>query len=138
MFDVRIWIQDNLKNCFAIAGSNHTVMRSYVSFILAVMLSLNAANAAVVGVCDALENKPGHTAHFLHHSHADSDDHTGKATPFGDHQHNHAHSGFSTILPNSIGLLPMTVGNTLVAAPAEIFVSAPQTLLDRPPRATLA
>jgi hypothetical protein len=120
------------------AGSNHTFMRSCLSFVLAIVLSLNAANAAVVGVCDALEHKPGHAAHFLHHSHADSDDHTGKATPFGEHQHNHAHPGFSTILPNSIGVLPLTVECTLIAAPAEIFVSAPITLLDRPPRATLA
>jgi hypothetical protein len=124
-------------------------MRTCVSFILAVMLSLNAAYVATVGVCDALEHSSGHAAHFLHHSHADSDgpaceheqtgaDGTGSVASFGDHQHNHAHSGFSTILPDSIGVLPLTVGSTLIAASAEIFVSAPQTLLDRPPRATLA
>jgi hypothetical protein len=113
------------------------------------MLSLNAAYVATVGVCDALEHSQGHAAHFLHHSHADSDslacehkhadtDGTGKVASFGDHQHNHAHSGFATVLPNIIGVLPLTVGSTLFATPVATFVSAPQTLLDRPPRATLA
>jgi hypothetical protein len=113
------------------------------------MLSLNAAYVATVGVCDALEHSSGHAAHFLHHSHADSDDPvcehkqagsdgTGNIASFGDHQHNHAHSGFATVLPNIIGVLPLTIGSTQVASPAEVFVSAPQTLLDRPPRATLA
>jgi len=50
-------------------------MRIFISFILAIMLSLNAAYAASVGVCDALEHTSSQAAHFGHHSHEHSDDH---------------------------------------------------------------
>jgi hypothetical protein len=130
-------------------------MRTLLSCVLAVMLSLNATYVAVVGVCDAFEHQPEnidqpwHTAHFLHHSHNFSE-HTAHDEPqanadqaeqmatLNDHQHNHVHSGFSTILPSSIGLLPHIEGSILLATHAESLVSAPQTLPDRPPRATLA
>ncbi|MDO8811135.1 MAG: hypothetical protein Q7J38_03795 [Gallionella sp.] len=124
-------------------------MRTCFSFLLAIMLSLNAAYAASVGVCDALEHTSGHAAHFGHHSHEHSDDHAhddppvaadgaGNAPAVGDHHHDHVHQGFSSILPGSIGVMPMTGRSPMVAIPAGAFVSAPQTLPARPPRATPA
>jgi len=43
-------------------------MRLCLTFLLAFLLSLNAASAAVVGVCDVLEHTQSHTVHFGHHS----------------------------------------------------------------------
>jgi hypothetical protein len=117
-------------------------MRTCFSFFLAIMLSLNASYAASVGVCDAMEHTPGHTAHIGHHSHEHSDDHD---VPSSDaaatdkvHYHDHAHSSFSSILPGIIDVIPLTGCSPQVAAPAGTFVSTPQVLLDRPPRTTLA
>jgi len=113
------------------------------------MLSLNAAYAASVGVCDALEHTSSHAAHFGHHSHEHSDDHVhdepavdadgaSNVPAVGDHHHAHVHPSFSAILPDIIGIMPLTDGSTMVAIPAEDFVSVPQTLLERPPRTILA
>jgi hypothetical protein len=111
------------------------------------MLSLNAAYVAVVVACDALEHRPGHVAHFLHHSHDHGDDHNDQqvsaeeadnAASFNNHQHNHVHSGFSTILSDSIGIVPLFDDSITVSNLTEIFVSAPPSLLERPPRNTLA
>jgi len=122
-------------------------MRIYLSFILAIMLSLNAAYAAAVGICDVLGHSSNHAAHFGHHSHEHSDDRAaqptgqdqdGKVSPLGNQLHDHAHPGFSSILPGIISVMPLTECSPLVAAPANSFVSVPQTLPDRPPRATLA
>lgn len=124
-----------------------TNMRTCLRFILAIMLSLNAAYAASVGVCDALEHTSSQAAHFGHHSHEDSDDHVhdgvadageaGNATML-DHHHAHVHPSFSYLLPDTIGVMPLEGCSFLVTDPASIFVSAPQALLDRPPRAALA
>jgi hypothetical protein len=124
-------------------------MRSCLSLFLAIMLSVNAFYVAAVGFCDVLEHTSIHTTHLGHHSHVHSDDHdhdnrqanadeAGQLTPASDHQHFHVHPGFTTILSDIIGVIPLTDGSTLVAAPAATFISAPQTLLERPPRITLA
>src|SRR3989338_9620420 len=124
-------------------------MRTYLAFILAIMLSLNAAYAATVGVCDALEHTTNQTAHFGHHSHEHSDDHAhdepaadadgeGNAPAVGDHHHIHVHPVFSSLPATSVDVKLLTGCSTLIAGPDSTFVSAPQALLDRPPRATLA
>jgi hypothetical protein len=124
-------------------------MRTYFAFLLAIMLSLNAAYAASVGVCDALEQTKSHTAHFGHHSHEHSDDYVhdepavdadgGSNVPaVSDHHHAHVHAAFSCLLSNVIGVTPLDGCSTLMATPSSIFVSAPQTLIEHPPRAVLA
>ena len=124
-------------------------MRTCLVFLLAIMLSLNAAYAASVGVCDALEHTSNHAAHFGHHSHEHSDDHAhddlqasadeaGNVSSVSDHHHNHVHPSFSTIMPDIIGVMPLTGRSPLVADPTGAFVSAPQALPARPPRATPA
>jgi hypothetical protein len=124
-------------------------MRSSLSTLLAIMLSLNAAYVVSVGVCDALEHTSIHTTHLGHHSHGHSDGHdhddkfasvdeTDQTTSASDHLHFHVHPGFSTILPDVIGVTPLTGGSIKNAIPAEILISVPPTLLERPPRATLA
>lgn len=122
-------------------------MRTCLSFILAIMLSLNAAYTAAAGICDVLEHSSNHAAHFGHHSHEHSDDRAvqpagqdkgDKVSPVGNQHHDHADPGFSSILPGIIAVLPQTGCSLQIAASASTFVSAQQVLLDRPPRATLA
>jgi len=124
-------------------------MRIFLSFILTVMLSLNAAYAASVGVCDALEHTSGQAAHFGHHSHEHSDDHAhdepaadadgaNYVPAADDHHHAHVHAAFSFLLSDTIHVTPLKGCSPLVASPASTFISAPQALIERPPRATLA
>lgn len=123
-------------------------MRTCFAFLLAIMLSLNAAYAATVGVCDALEHASSHAGHFGHHSHGHSNDHVhdepaadadgASNVPAVDHHHTHVHPVFSSLPTTSVVVILLTGCNPLVAYPASIFVSAPQALLDRPPRTTLA
>jgi ABC-type Zn2+ transport system substrate-binding protein/surface adhesin len=125
---------------------DYFVMRASLSFFLAIMLSLNAAYTASVGVCGAMEHSTSHAEHFGHHQHHHSDDHdhghddqsANADESVSDHHHNHVHPGFSTILPDSIGIAPLIDGSITVANLTETFVSAPPTLLERPPRNTLA
>lgn len=125
-------------------------MRTCLAFLLAVLLSLNTAYAAVIGVCDVLEHtQQGDKAHFGHHSHEHADEHehdappadadsSGKVAASGDHDHAHVHPGFSTLLPGSVGMKLFAGRSPLVAATPDTFVSAAQVRLDRPPRAALA
>lgn len=106
------------------------------------MLSLNAAYAASVGICDALEQKQGHASHIGHHSHEHSDDHD--APPSGAdgagkmQNHDHAHPSFSTILPVIVRVMSPAGRSPLIAVPCGTFVSAPPALIEYPPRAALA
>ena len=124
-------------------------MRTCLVFFLTIMLSLNAAYAASVGVCAALEQTSSHAAHFAHHGHEDSDeyahdnsqvsaDEAGKVTAVSGHHHDHVHPSFSVILPCNMGIVPLIEPHSLVATPASVFVSAPQALIEYPPKATLA
>ena len=122
-------------------------MRTCLTFLLSIMLSLNAAYAAGVGICDVLGHSSNHAAHFGHHSHEHSDDRAaqpadqnqdGKESPVDNQYHDHVHPGFSSILTDIISVMPLTGCSPLIVAPANAFVSVPQTLPDRPPRATLA
>lgn len=122
-------------------------MRTCLSFLLAVMLSLNAAYAATVGVCDVLEHTSSQAAHLGHHSHEHNDDHDNApvsadaadegTSAVSDH-HSHVHPSFSFLLPGIIDAMPLTGCNSLLASPASNFDSAPQSSLDHPPRAALA
>ena len=118
-------------------------MRASLSFFLAIMLSLNASYMASVGVCDALEHSTSHAEHFGHHYHhhdnqiASADD-ADKSASVSDYHHNHVHPGFSTILPGSISIVPLIDDSSMIANHTVTFVSAPPTLLERPPRNTLA
>jgi len=124
-------------------------MRTYLAFLLAIMLSLNAAYAASVGVCDALEHTSNHAAHFGHHGHEHSGDHVhdepavdadgaGNAPAVGDHHHAHVHAAFSCLLSGVIDVTPLEGCSLMVATPAGTFVSAPQALIEHPPKASLA
>jgi ABC-type Zn2+ transport system substrate-binding protein/surface adhesin len=124
-------------------------MRACLVFFLALMLSLNSAYAAVMGVCDALDHTSSHDTHLGHHSHEHSDDHThdnptansdeaGKTFSASDHHHDHVHPSFSYILPGIIGVMPLTGSSPIVAATTDAFISAPQAPPARPPKATLA
>lgn len=114
-------------------------MRTCLVFILAIMLSLNAAYAAAAGVCDVFEQTHGHALHFGHHSHEHGDGHDAHSDGAGEvHCHDHAHSGFSSILPGIVGVMPLTGCSPLVALPPAAFISAPQAPIDLPPRATPA
>ena len=124
-------------------------MRTCLAFLLAIMLSLNASYAAVVAVCDALEHTSGDAAHFGHHSHEHSDDHVhdepavdadgaSNVPAVGDHHHAHVHPVFSSLPTTSVGVMLLTGCSPLIADPASTFASAPQALLDRPPKAALA
>lgn len=124
-------------------------MRSLLAFLLAVLLSLNAAHAAVVGICDALEHTQNHGAHFGHHSHEHGDDHApaaptaapdqpSQSPTAGDHHPAHVHPGFSMLLPSAIGAMVLAGHSPYPSLNRRDFVSAPQIRLERPPRATLA
>ena len=116
-------------------------MRTCLAFILSIMFSLNTAYATSVGICDALKHT-SHTAHIGLHSHEHDD---GQDAPSLDPDeegksncHDHVHPSFSSILPNTIGITPMMGCSILVVAPVSTILSAPQTLLERPPRVALA
>jgi hypothetical protein len=109
--------------------------------ILALVLSLNAAYAASVGICDAMEQTPTHPSHIGHHSHEHSDDHNPPSSVDEDgsaHHHDHAHPGFFSMVPNIVSVTPLPGCGLMIAAPAGTFVSAPQFLFEHPPKATLA
>jgi hypothetical protein len=124
-------------------------MRRFFAILLLVLLPLNAAYAAVAGVCDTLEHTQGKAAYFGHHTHEHGDDHAhdappadpdqpGQLTAASDHHHAHVHPGFSTLLPGTIGVMPLGGHSPYVALDRRDFVSAPYIHLDRPPIAALA
>jgi hypothetical protein len=120
-------------------------MRSLFALLLAVLLSLNAAHAAVVGICDALEHTQNHGIHFGHHSHEHGDDHApaapdqpSQSPTAGDHHPAHVHPGFSLLLPGAIGVIVLDGHSPYASLNRRDFVSAPHIRLERPPRTTLA
>lgn len=124
-------------------------MRVCLTFLIAIMFSLNVAYAASVGVCDALEHASNHAAHLGHHNHEHSDDPihddtqasgdaAGKLTAVNGHYHDHVHPSFSVILPCIIGIMPLIEPDSLIVISTSNFVSAPQALIEYPPKATLA
>lgn len=120
-------------------------MRTCLSVLVALLLCLNTAYAAVVGICDTLEHAPGHADHFGHHSHA-HDAHDAPATdadasgeaPAANHHHAHVHPAFSSLLSAELGVMPFEGRHALFGLPAPHCDSAPRARLDRPPRAASA
>ena len=120
-------------------------MRALIAVLLSVLLSLNTAYAAVLGVCDTFEHGSPHeltaeqVSHFGHHSHADEDRaaaDNGDTTVQADHCH--AHPSFSSL---TIGDLttPAVLGRSpFVGLPPAALVSALPIPLDNPPRGALA
>ncbi|MBK5103594.1 MAG: hypothetical protein MUP61_06095 [Burkholderiales bacterium] len=126
-------------------------MRTCFAFFLGMLLSLNAATAAVAAICDALEPLPSHGVHFGHHSHDHDDDHDHGASPAvpddphksqgaenHHHVHVHPHPGFSTLLPGVHDMAAPEGHSPMIAGTSEHYASAPHLRLDRPPRAVLA
>lgn len=124
-------------------------MRTGLFLLLALMLSLNAAYAAAVGICDALEHTSSRAGHFGHHSHEHNDVHVhdepavdADGASFvpadGDHHHACVHPVFSCLLPGAIGVTPLEGRSPPGASLVSTFISAPQALIEHPPRATLA
>lgn len=133
--------------------SPHFSLRFLFSLVLALLLSLNAAFAAAVGVCDAFEETSGHGPHAYHHQHEhpSTDAHPEHETPPDqtsvngalpdgnhDHDHCHAHASFLTLTgdESGIGLFPSR--SPLVARPVNALVSTWPIGLDRPPKSRSA
>lgn len=129
-------------------------MRTHLSLLLAIMLSLNASYVASVGICSALEQATYHEDHFGHHNHLHGDDlnhdeHAQDKPPLNgevegitaaanDHHHHHVHPNFSSILPDNIGVTPLIGASPLVETPPLTYSSVSHALLDRPPRTSIA
>jgi hypothetical protein len=123
-------------------------MRACLVALLAIMLSLNAAYAASLGVCDAVKHaSDNHGLHIGHHDHADEHAHhnlqvnggeTDETSSVNAHHHHHAHPSFSCILPNTVGLAESDRHGLVTEILPHAFISAVLTSLDQPPKATLA
>lgn len=124
-------------------------MRTCLIFIFAIMLPLNAAYAAASGLCDAWGDTSSHAEHFGHHNHEHSDDHdhdeptvdadvSSNLSEGSDHHHAHLHPVFSGLLSGEMNAMSLDGSSPLVLSPLSTFISAPQKLIEYPPRAALA
>ncbi|MEQ1590385.1 MAG: hypothetical protein ABL902_08535 [Gallionella sp.] len=124
-------------------------MRACFTFLLAIMVSLNAAYAASLTVCDALEHSSRHGGHFGHQSHHDHERHehngsqvsidsTSQATSDEGHHHSHVHSSFVSILQHIVGFALVHPYTPVIKASSKAFISAILKPLDHPPQAILA
>ena len=132
-------------------------MRTLIAIFLSLFLSLNAASAAVHGVCDAFEQGAahgvgvavGHDGHPGHHDDSasltvHSESHSGGA--MGDPEnsikthtdHCHVHPSVSSLLPVALSFPVQTGRAQLIPLPAAALSSAQLPRLDRPPIARLA
>lgn len=135
-------------------------MRALIAFLLSLFLTLNAANAAIHGVCDTFEQDVDselatqHKAHFGHHNH-DSVDAAADVTVSSDdsaptgtndstslnkthHGHCYTHPSFSSLLSSSPTVPALPESEVLPTLVAAALVSAILPRLERPPRAVLA
>ena len=133
-------------------------MRTYLSILLSIMLTLNVTYVASASICSALEQATVHATHFGHHNHQHSAEHAhaghvqdelvlddpqvssnepGKTTTASDHHHHHVHPSFSSILPDILAVMPLSGSSPQVAAPHETYISVSRVLLERPPRTSL-
>lgn len=122
-------------------------MRACLTFFLVIMISLNAAYAASLSVCDAVKHASGHGSHIGHHDHADEHAHhdlqvngseTDEVASGNGHYHYHVHPSFSYILPSTVGLVELDRGTLATEALPCVFISAALTPLDHPPKTILA
>ncbi len=115
-------------------------MRTCLTFILAMLLSLNAAFAVAASYCQHQKESP-RAAHFGHHMHHQHERSTDKSSDTGtkiDPDCVFCHLSFSSFVP---ALSPMLGDNSLpqlVPPSVAEFRSAIDDPLDRPPRARLA
>lgn len=129
-------------------------MRILLAIFLSLVLSFNAAYAAVTDICDLHEQhselsdasgSAEHAQHFGHHSH--HDDHstaidvndpgdTSSETPHTDHSH--PHQCFTSVLPAEVALPHLAGNNSHSAKSHEQIVSWLPSLFERPPRAAVA
>lgn len=128
-------------------------MRSLIVLLLSIVFSLNAAFAAVVGVCDAIDHLPQgkseqHLHKLSHHSHsvseagAEEDANGDQDTPQGKKSaggHCHAHSTTATaVMASSLVLSPTMGRDVFVTLSTSPFISFIPAGLDRPPQDSLA
>lgn len=132
-------------------------MRTLIAIFLSLFLSLNAASAAVHGVCDAFEQGAAHgigvavehDAHPGHHDdsvaltmHSESDSGGAMGDPRNSIEthtdHCHVHPSVSSLLPEELSFPAQTGRASLIPLPAAALASAQLPRLDRPPRARLA
>ena len=127
-------------------------MRTFIVILLSVVFSLNAAFAAVAGVCDAIDHLPQGGAeqhlHIDHHSHsvseagAEEDANGDQDTPQGKKSaggHCHAHSTTATaVMASSLVLSPTMGRDVFVTLSTSPFISFIPAGLDRPPQDSLA
>lgn len=131
----------------------HVVMRTLLAIFLSIMLSFNAAYAALTDVCDVLENvtasdaaASGHGTHLGHHTHdhehpqtADSSDGSPEQSPQTAHvDHSHPHQCFSSVLPDELALPPLSGAQLCPVAPDDQLLSVSPPRLERPPRVATA
>jgi hypothetical protein len=121
-------------------------MHLLIAVLLSFLVSLNAAYAAVLGVCDVMEHGKSdltieQTSHFGHHGHAAEDgavsgDDTRACTGAGDNCH--AHASFSPMILSEVQV-PGPLGRSpFVGQPPSRLVSVPPIGMEYPPRSVLA
>lgn len=114
-------------------------MRTCLTFILAVLLSLNAAFAVAASYCQHQKESP-QAAHFGHHMHQ-HDRSTDKSSDTGtqiDPDCGFCHLSFSSFVPAFSPMLGDKNPPQLVPPPVAEFRSATVDPFDRPPLARLA
>ena len=114
-------------------------MRTYLAYLLAMALCLNAAFAAAAGYCQHQKESP-QAAHFGHHVHQ-HDRSVDKVPDTGtqiDPDCGFCHLSFSSFVP-ALSSIPGDISPPqLVAPPAAEFRSTTVDPFDRPPLARLA
>lgn len=114
-------------------------MRTYLTFILAVLLSLNAAFAVAASYCQHQKESP-QAAHFGHHMHQ-HDRSMDKSSDTGtqiDPDCGFCHLSFSSFVPAFAPILGDNSLPQLIAPPVAEFCSTTVDPFDRPPLARLA
>ena len=117
-------------------------MRSCLTFLLVILLSLNATFAAAASYCQHQQESP-QAAHFGHHTHqhhgsTDKSSDTGTGGTQIDPDCGFCHLSFSSFVPTLPPMLDVISPPQLVAPPANEFRSAAVEPFDRPPLARLA
>lgn len=115
------------------------IMRTCLTFILALLLSLNAAFAVAASYCQHQKESP-QAAHFGHHMHQ-HDRSTDKSSDNGvqiDPDCGFCHLSFSSFVPAISPILGDNSPLQLVAPPVAEFRSTTVDPFDRPPLARLA
>ena len=128
-------------------------MRTVAILLFSLILSLNSAHTIAVGIGDTLQHASDFTAHFGHHEHEHDHDHDHDhghgdeqavmdvsldSTEASDHHHIHVYPSFIYLLSDVADVVPLAAESDLVATPLAVFISAPLSRLERPPKTSLA